>query len=292
MDATVRVCGNRRIGGWAWTVLSILAVAIAWSSAPTRVWAQEEKLPKAEEVLDKSIEAMGGKAAFEKLRNRVIKGTVEVRAPGGSQTVKGTIATHTAAPNKSSSVAELAGQKFETGTDGETYWEIAPPRGPRVLDGDEKAFEQRRATFNAELHWKELYKKVECAALEDVDGVSCYKVVSTPARGKPETVWYDRKTYLPVRAELVLSTSMGEQTCQLAMSDYRKADGLLLPYKVVQTVLGIDQTITVDSIEHNVDLPADRFALPEPIKELLKSKSESKPAAGEKKDQGADKRRP
>ena len=56
-----------------------------------------------------------------------------------------------------------------------------------MLDGEEKARSSARQTFYKELRWKELYAKVECVGIEDVEGKPAYKVVLTPKSGKPST---------------------------------------------------------------------------------------------------------
>ena len=279
-----------RVSRCAAAVLAGLATAAAWTGGPNLAAAQEQKLPKAEEILDKSVDALGGKAAFEKLRNRVTKARIETQIPGRPQSQSAALTMYQEAPNKCYEVVELEGiGKVETATDGVTYWENSPVQGARVLEGEEKAQQQRATLFNPELRWRELYQKVECVAVEDVAGVPCYKLVLTPAEGKPETVWYDRKTYLPAKGEAVLATSMGALPVQQTFADYRKVDGILVRHKLTQTTAGVEQVITVESIRHNVDIPPDRFALPEAITKLVdKPKGATQPAtrATEKREKG------
>ena len=50
-----------------WTTISLaVAIALAWMQ-PQAVFAQDADLPKAEVLLDKMVEAIGGKAAHEKI---------------------------------------------------------------------------------------------------------------------------------------------------------------------------------------------------------------------------------
>jgi hypothetical protein len=231
-----------------------------------QAWAQAEKLPKAEEILDKSVEALGGKAALEKLHTRVSKGVIEVAAQG----FKGPVTTYEAAPNKNYTVVEFERiGKIESGTDGVVQWEITPMSGARTLDGAEKALNERMNTFNAPLYWRKLYKTAVCTGVEEVDGRPCYKVVLTPELGSPETSYYDQKTYLLTKVSLVLKGQMGETPLEIVPTDYRKVDGVLLPHKTTQKIIDIEQVLTLSSIEHNVDIPADRFALPEAVKALV-----------------------
>ena len=241
---------------------------------------QAEDLPKAEVILDKWVEASGGKEALEKIHNRVTKQTFEILGMG----VKADITLWVAAPNKSRmALQSQAIGKHEEGTDGTTFWEVSSMQGPRILEGRERAFMQRAAIFSPELHWRELYPKVECAGVEDVEGTSCYKMVMTPAGGDPETWYLNRETHLLAKVEITYPSQMGDILITIVPSDYRKVDGLMISHTSINKLIGQTRIITVTSVEHNVDIPADRFELPEDIKALLeKPDKPEKPKKPEK----------
>ena len=71
-----------------------------------------DELPKAEEVMAKYIEAIGGKEALEKIHNRVTKGTLAMPAQGMTMEMT----TYSAEPNKTYLLleSEMIG-KIETG---------------------------------------------------------------------------------------------------------------------------------------------------------------------------------
>ena len=81
------------------------------------------------------------------------------------------------------------------------------------------------------------------------------------------TPWF-RSTNLLVRTSMIMKTEMGEIPAEASVSDYRKVDGVLVPFLLKQKVLGQEFTVTVESIKNNVDIPADRFALPEDVKAI------------------------
>jgi outer membrane lipoprotein-sorting protein len=266
-----RVGGIRRTAG--------LMVAIALAGINGSAWAQDDKLPAAEKILDKSIEGRGGKEAFQKLTSRVSKGTIEVSVTG--QTVKGTVTQYEAAPNKRYIVLELSGQKHEAGSDGEVYWLIDGPRGAKLREGDDKAAAERAADFYALLNWRNQYEEVETVAKEQVDDRSCYKVVMKPKTGPPDTIYFDRKTGLPYRIDTVRKAEQGESQIQSRHEDYREIDGVKMPFKMVRSVTTAGQTQTYttvwESIEQNVDIPEEQFALPDAVKALV-GKSDDKAA--------------
>lgn len=226
-------------------------------------------LPKAETLLEQYVEATGGRAAYEKLKNRVSAGTLEISGAN----IEGKIRITQAEPGKQLSVVELGpiGKTIQ-GTDGEVAWEVSALTGDRVLDGEELAEAKQRADFNSEIHWKERLTKAECVAVEDVDGKPAYKVVLTPKQGKPVTEWYDKASHLIVKQQVTTKGPMGELTVENFPSDYKKVDGILIPHKSTQKVLTQEIVIKMDEVKHNVDLPADTFQPPAAIQALLKKK--------------------
>jgi hypothetical protein len=254
-------------------------MALTALSATGLARAQADKLPSGERILEKSVEGQGGRAAFEKLRSRVSKGTIEMARSGVS--VKGTIVLYEQAPDKRYLLAELppAG-RIEAGTDGEVHWELSPT-GATIQEGEEKAFKVREARFNAPLYWREYYEKVECVGKETVDDRSCYKVVLTPTAGPSLTMYFDRKNGLPIKVETVRKTPTAEVPVETRQEDFREVDGVRLPFKTVRRFGAAAQTQTTtiiwESVEHNVDIAADRFALPDKVRELAEQKGQAKP---------------
>jgi zinc protease len=226
-----------------------------------------DDLPKADTILDKFVDVTGGKAAYEKHHSEVAKGTFEMAAMG----IKATITAYNAAPNKEYTETELPGMgKMKQGTDGTVYWQTMAMMGPHVMEGAEKEQASISATFNRELHWRDLFKEVKTTGTEKVEGKDCYDVVLTPAVGAPITQCYDKDSGLLVKQTMTVQSPMGEQTANTFLSDYRKEDDVLMPHKMKESVAGQDVTITFDSITFNADIPPDTFALPDEIKALLK----------------------
>ena len=67
----------------------------------------------ADEVVEKALTAMGGRAALAKLTSRTATGTISVSTPGGD--VMGTIELYNKAPNKSRSVVKIDLSNFGVG---------------------------------------------------------------------------------------------------------------------------------------------------------------------------------
>jgi hypothetical protein len=225
-----------------------------------------EELPKADTILDRFVEVTGGKAAFEKLHNTTITGSMELAAMG----IKGTMVITEAEPDKMVNEIDIAGiGTVKQGFDGNVAWEINPMQGARIKDGDEKAEAKREAHYHKEA-WRSDYKKVETVGAETVDGKDCYKLVLTPNEGNPVTEYYDKKTGLLVKSMVTVTTPMGEVTAETLVSDYRKEGDLLVAHKIQQSAGGQDIGITLESFKYNGELAKNKFDLPDDIKALVK----------------------
>ncbi len=151
--------------------------------------------------------------------------------------------------------------------------------GPVIKDGQERAFALRTSVFDKQVNWRQLYRKVECVGVEDVEGKPAYEVELTPAGGSIETAYFDKETGLQVKVALKLSLPMGTIPVQILLSDYREVDGVLFSHKARRVSAGQQMLIVTESIEHNVDMPADRFKLPDDIQAIVDKRLEKRKAA-------------
>lgn len=229
------------------------------------VAAAQQPLPKAETILDGYIAATGGRAAYEKLHSRVTTATMELAGKG--LTIN--LTAYEAAPNKSHVLMEIPGLgKMETGTDGQTFWNLSAVEGPSIKEGDEKAQAMLEAAFNSDLRWRELFKSVNTVGVEEINGQPCYQVELVSNEGIRETRYYDTKTGLLVKNKSIAKTQMGDIPTESLISDYRKVDGVLVPFKTAGKMMGMDMVVTVESIKHNVLIEDSQFKLPDEIKAL------------------------
>jgi zinc protease len=250
-------------------IIPALLALFAGAGQPVARGQAKPDLPTADTVLSQYVEATGGKAAYEKLKNRVVTGTIEIPAAN----IKGDTKVMQAAPNKFAMVAELgpAGQVKRV-SDGTKVWEVSTVAGEREIDGEEKETFLREADFYKELHWKELYTKIECTGTEEVDGKPTYKIVLTPKAGKPITEYYDKASHLLVKETSTTASPMGDVLVEEFPSDYKPVDGVLIPHKVTQKVLTQEIVVTLKEIKHNVEIPADAFKRPTAGDEPAKKK--------------------
>ena len=226
----------------------------------------EEALPEAGKILDKYVKATGGVKAYDKIENRVIKGTLELAGQG--ITLEMTL--YQAKPQLSYTLVEsdVTG-KIEKGTSDGVAWENSMMSGPRIPEGEERDLMLLGATMDAMVYWRDNYEKVETAGVETVGDQETYKVVITPKLGPEQSVFFDKENGLVVKVMTTIDSPMGKVPLETYAKDYRKVDGILLSFAAEIDIMGGKRLMTMNSIEHNVDLPPGTFDLPEPIKALL-----------------------
>jgi len=227
--------------------------------------------PTAEQVLDAFVEAAGGKEAHARIANRVTRGRMEV----AGQNIELRVTIWAARPNKTYLTidSELTG-KIERGTLGDLAWENSAMMGPQIKEGQEKADLLREANFDRWAAWREVYEKVELSGVEPVKDRPAYKVLATPRDGKLQTLYFDQETKLLVRHDLTLDNAMGSIPVRSFYEDYRKVDGIAVPFGAKTEMMGQTLSLVGESVEHNVELPPDRFEPPAAIRELLQGAKE------------------
>jgi hypothetical protein len=229
--------------------------------------------PTAESILDRFVEVTGGKDIYEKRKSEVVHGTIEFAAMG----LKGTVVEYYQEPGSFYMAMELPGAgKIESGLTNGVAWENSVLQGARIKTGEEKAQTLREADMNSFDHWRDVYRKAEMTGEETVEGEPCYKVVLTPAEGRPETLFFEKKTGLMRKTTVVAASQLGDISAETTSTEYRRFEGILEPSKITERVAGQVFTITVETVESNVAIPAEKFALPEEVKLLLAKQSSAK----------------
>ena len=85
-----------------------------------------------------------------------------------------------------------------------------------------------------------------------------------------ETRYYDKDSGLLVKVEQVVPSPMGQIPAVSMPADYRDVGGVKIPHKVEETIAGqVKILATLDKVEHNADVPAEKFQLPPEVKALV-----------------------
>ncbi len=240
---------------------AIIAATLAWTLTG---YAQDA--PKASitpnEIIEKSIQATGGREALTKMTSLAGTGTMDIVSMGG----KATTEMYAKAPDKRVTVTKVEGYgEVKEGYDGKIAWR-QDPNGVVELSGDGLAAARRDSQFNGELRWKELYEKAEVTGKEQVAGRDCWVLKLTPAEGKPVVRYYDAETFLMAKVIVTTDTPQGPADISVEFSDWRDmGNGVKGPYTMKVMVPGIGELITkYTEVKYNVEIDDAKFAKPQP----------------------------
>ncbi len=213
----------------------------------------------AEQILERSIQAVRGREAYARLTSTVARGTLEFIG----QHLHGAIEYYAKAPNKRLVITDLEHLgRIRQGFDGKVAWVEDPVQGLRRLEGAEAARVRREADFHSPVKWRELYKSVELKGRDTVGDRAVYVLRLRPRDGKPVTHYYDAETFLLLRQDLVQETPQGDVEVQAWLSDYRDVGGVKTPHRIEQRSPMGRIIIQFERIENNVEIEDARFAMP------------------------------
>ena len=245
---------------------------------PTEAQAAQagENLPSAEEVLKKYVEATGGAEAYEALKTQHASGTFSMPAMG----MEGKFELFQEQPDKFLALVTLPGMgEIQTGLSGKTGWRTDPMQGPRLLEGEELKSLTRDADMRAVLKPQDHYDSMEVKGIEDVNGEKAYHLVFTPkGGGNAIDAWYSVESGLQLKTASTQETPMGEVKFENQLQDYKAigTDGKLMqPHKIVTTGGGAEYIVTLEKVETNIELPANRFEPPAEVKQLIEKEQEA-----------------
>ena len=223
--------------------------------------AQNAAVPSAEAILDRFVEVTGGAAAYKSRTSEAATGTFGIPAAG----LTGQLQTFLK-PGLLRTRIELPGVGvIESGVNDGVAWETHPVSGPRIVSGFAAAYAVANARPGVQAHWREQYSAVEATGIEDVKGEPAYRVVQTLGGAGSLTSFYSVGSGLLLK--IALTT---EVPVEVYFEEYSELKGILTPTRLVQMAAGQRIVITVTSLEANVEIPAERFALPEGVQALLK----------------------
>ena len=197
----------------------------------------------AHEVLEKSLAALGGEAALEKIQTRSATGTVEVSG------LTGTYQLWAKAPDKVRTKVELAPHHVEIGFDGFTGWEKRA--NVRELSEDELASLRQRARFNALLSYLRAATPAELKGKKQLVRGLAYEIQFSPKGERPVTIYFDAESFLPLREDRELQTG----TLKLIYDDYRRVNDVLLPFHINEQSARQNLSIKID--EYKLNAPVD-----------------------------------
>jgi hypothetical protein len=214
------------------------------------------------DILEKMIDANGGRKALEAIKDTTMVGDMELPAVGMS----GFVTIYHKEPNMFRQEMEIMGMVMVNAYDGEIGWMINPQTGAvEDMDGDALA-ESKRGAFefgNAALLEPEKHGiTYEFKGKEKLEDKEYFVLVQTFPNDDTNTMYIDTSTYLLYLMKQKGTDMMGSPTDQeLIFSDYKKVDGVMAAHVMTIYQGGEEFGIfTLSEIKYNSSLEDSLFA--------------------------------
>jgi hypothetical protein len=222
----------------------------------------------AHEIVEKSIAAMGGRAAHEKIKTRVAIGTLVIGTPSGD--ITGTVEMYGAVPNKQRTVIKADLSAFGAGQlvidqrfDGNVGYSMDSMQGNREITGSQLDNMKAQSFPHPFLNYKALGSSVKLGAKERIGDKDAYLLTFESTTGFPIKAYIDATTFLPIRSILraeVPQMGLIEQIVEVL--EYRDVDAVKVAVKLRLTNAMQSITMTFKEVKQNVTLDEKMFVKP------------------------------
>ena len=208
--------------------------------------------PTAQEVIDKFIDASGGREKIESAKSVVKKGKLIITQMGMEMALE---STNSGSNFVNKITVEGMGEMIQAVTDG-TVWQLNPMEGDMILKGEQANAVLQQADIVPFLNWKNYYASADVIGEEDGN----YKVdFIGKGGGQGAIVFFEKESGMLVRTDSALPD--GTPT-SLVHSEYKEVDGITFSFNGL--IEGAFE-LQLDSITVNADVDASIFDVPEVI---------------------------
>jgi hypothetical protein len=210
------------------------------------------------QILDRFVEAAGGKEAIEGVKSYRMKGHFEMPALD----VRGKMEVWAKDPQKSLTIIEFPGLTLRKGYDGETRW-AQTPFGSVTMTGPQEMSEvESDAEVYSASRIRNLYDRMKLERKARLSGRDVYIVEGQPTKGPAEKLFFDVENGLLVRWDMARRQADRTVFVKVHLNDYRDIDGVKIPFNVRMAFESFDFSVIVDEIQHNVEINDAIFRRP------------------------------
>lgn len=211
-----------------------------------------ESLPSLASILERYVEALGGREAIVRLETRRCSGWLVTDLPSRRPPVfeKLEMETYSALPDRWLLVGRDSSGVLKNGFDGEVGWdqtltELRPE--PRMERGKLAFLINPQGALRIEAYFHDMV----VTGTTEWDGRRCYAVESD-RKASSYTLYFDEETGLLNRIGY-----------HWLLKDYREVDGVKFPFVIELSRKGGTTTYIFEKVEHNIPIEEELFRMPE-----------------------------
>ncbi len=227
--------------------------------------APAQELPSADEIIERYVEAIGGRSLVLSITSMQTRGTMAMPAAG----FEGSFTLSQHEPDMMRMEISLPGLgEILSGYDGEVGWSVNPVMGASIMEGAELEQTRERAGMAAAIRDRSVIPERETVERSESQGEACWKVRLVWASGRTSHDCYSIETGLLIYAEDVQVSAMGEIPTQILYSDYREFGGMMMPTLISASAMGQQQEMRIQDIQVG-GVSESTFDLPPAIRTLI-----------------------
>jgi len=215
-------------------------------------------------VLNKMIEAMGGRKSLESIKDTTISGTAEITQFG----ISAPVTIYQKEPDKirmDITIAE-ANMTITQAFDGQKGWWTNPQSGgitEEMPDFLTKIIAREAVSSQAMLNPQKAGVTYALKPKATIEGKDYVVLEQTLADGHKNTFFLDPETYLPYKVETKsIDETGGEADAETYSSNYQKVGGIMVAHSMRVLLNGSEsRRITLTSVTYNTNLDDALFKL-------------------------------
>lgn len=210
-----------------------------------------DSTPSLEGILERYVEAVGGREAFERLETRVVTGRMVTDLPTWEppRHEVDSLAVYSKVPGMHMTVREAPDGTVVEGSDGERSWKRdidGSLSGPRTVDTRHDWLVDPQHAIRLREHFPDMRLLGEAV----LDGRRVYAIDIDEK--------HLHRFYFDAESHLLLRIGYNRK-----LLDYTEVDGVMIPFRIEYSRKGGSSTLMVDSVSHNEPLEDEFFARPE-----------------------------
>ncbi len=216
------------------------------------------QLPAAEEVLARAAEAMGGKAAIDRVHSFYYRGTIEL----SGQAIRGDLEIWWEGGDFFMEQVVPGLGRMRAGKRGDEIWSDDPIHGLRRLSGVEAEQHAWASSLLLAAEWKRYFQTAKTIGTRTEGDRTLYDVELGAPSGLRVIMSFDAATGLQAGQSFEQVTPMGKQPLAVRFEDYRKVEGLELAYRQVIDAKVQEVVQVISEVRINAEVDEAKFAFP------------------------------
>lgn len=214
------------------------------------LWSSDGTAQTVDELVQKNLAAVGGEAAWRRVDAIQSKGTMT-----GPKGQKAELTLWTKRPNLRRQDVRIDGRVITNAFDGKDLWVRHPRMGdrPRLVTGEASESARAEASFDPPfLDYEKRDIEIEQQGTVEVDGKKAHRLKLSYPDGTSPMIYLDAATGLILRVVIRAEVQGRKVAREERLSDWRKVDGIMLPFRTEMFMNGRPMTtITLSSVKLN-----------------------------------------